>query len=197
MQEEIQQCLPKRADINNNGENTRDHQSLELSAARLFPEGRVFASHKQLDQAMRHFSSAWAFQMTHPSTFIGCHYGAPVHKPRLHSDESKRRKLSHQPKLQVKCPFTIKYAPLGRPRKVADRLPKIHYRVKITHTCFQHTCGLNTRTHREARQRAGTNTPNIQGLQDIVAMLRQRPTLSCSTLRPFVEKHIPKFIVNF
>ena len=35
--------------------------------------------------------------------------------------------------------------------------------------------------------------PDLTGVQDLVSMLRQRPTLSCADIRPFVVRYIPHY----
>ena len=73
--EEIQMFLPQRGDISKGGNNTRDPKAFAFTAQRLFPVGRIFSSHKQLDRTDRMFGSHWAVQLTHSGTIIGCHYG--------------------------------------------------------------------------------------------------------------------------
>jgi hypothetical protein len=204
---ELKECLPTRVDVSLDGDNRRDSQSLQVAASRMFPVGRIFASSKQLEQVCRRFADAWAFQITHSGKKLACHFAPSIHKKsRLHEDETKRRKIPQNPKEAVACPFQILYSLLGGPKSTHKdaKISKIYYRVKITNSCFKHSCGLNTRSHREARQRAGNTLPDLNGVQDIVSMLRQRPTLSCSDLRPFLQKYIPlyqaanaQFIINF
>lgn len=151
---EIEQCLPKKENIiNANGLNTRSSEAFQESTKLLFPKGRVFAGHRQLHQTAELFCNAWAVAIIHSGNCIGCHYGEPVHKkPRLHVDESKRRKCQHSMKTVVKCPFKISYSRLSYPKHKDLCLPKVYYQIKITLTNFIHTCQLNTLALRQAKQ---------------------------------------------
>jgi hypothetical protein len=204
----LKECLPTCVDVSLDGDNRRDSQSLQVAASRTSPVGRIFASSEQLEQVCRQFADPWAFQITHSGKKLTCHFALSIHKQsrRLHADETKRRKILQNPKEEVACPFQILCSSLGVPKCMHKDaiLPKICCRVKITNSCFKHSCGLNTRSHREARQRAGNALPDLNGVQDIVSMLRQRLTLSCSDLPPFLQKHIPlhqaantQFTINF
>ena len=64
---------------------------------------------------------------------------------------------------------------------------------------YLYTCPLTTTSHREALQRSGEALPNIDGVNDIVSMLRNNPNLSAMDLRPSVENtflSIPLLIPN-
>ena len=188
--------LPTRVDVSLDGDNRRDSQSLLVAASRAFPVGRIFASSKQLEQVCRRFADAWAFQITHSGKKLACHFAPSIHKKsRLHEDETKRRKILQNPKEEVACPFQILCSLVGRPKSAHKDaiLPRICHAAKITKSCFKRSCGLNARSHREARQLAGTTLPDLNGVQDVGPTLRQRPTLSCSDLHPFLQKHVPLF----
>ena len=157
--------------------------------------GRIFASHKQFDQTARMFGSHWYFQLTHSGTFIGCHYGCSEHNQyRLHVDETKRRrKQYYSPKDCIKCPFAIRYSRVDYSSIKSNQPPKVYYRSKIISTNFTHTCDLNTRSHIEARRRTGVTLPDLNGVQDLVPMLRHRPTLSCANLQSFFVRYMPHY----
>ena len=150
----------------------------------MFPIGRIFYSYKQLDQVAEMFCNAWDVKKTHPGKYIGCHYGKSIHshRCRLHEDKTKRRKIETSPKDHVSCPFCINYHYVDYPHKKDGRLPNIYYKVRITSAIYDHMCDLRTESHREARHRSGHLQPDINGVADIVAMLRKRPTLSLSHL---------------
>ena len=143
---EIQKCLPQRGDISEGGHNTSDPKAFTSTAQRIFPVGRIFAGHKQLDWKAIMFGSHWAFQLMHSGTVIGCHYGCSEQKQDwLHVDETKlRRKWYYSPNDRIKCPFVIRYSRVDYSSVKSNQLPKVYYRSKITLTNFTHTCDLNT-----------------------------------------------------
>ena len=147
---EIQKCLPQRGDISKGGHNTIDPKAFTSAAQRLFPVGRIFASHKQLDWTAIMFGSHWYFQLRHSGTVIGCHYGCSEQKQdRLHMDETKRhQKQYYSPNNCIKCPFAIRYSRVDYSSIKSNQLPKVYYRSKITLTNFNHTCDLNTCSER-------------------------------------------------
>ena len=141
------------------------------------------------------FGSHWAVQLTHSVTVIGCHYGWSEHKQdRLHVDETKRRhKQYYSPKYCIKFPFAIHYSRVDYSSIKSNQLPKVYYRSKITPKNFTHKCDLNTRSQREACRRAGVTLLYLTGVQDLVSMLRQRPTLSCADLWLFFVGYMPHY----
>ena len=83
-----------------------------------------------------------------------------------------------------KCPFRISYSCVGVNSE--QKQPHIYYQVKITKsTKYMHTCDQSSMSHRQALISSGTLQPNIQGVQDIIAILRQNPLFPTKDLRPF------------
>ncbi len=160
--------------------------------AQLFPVGRIFASFKQIDQAADMFLGAWAIKKTSHSKSIQCAYSATHDKKdRKHPDASKRRKLEPTLKLVYKCPFIIRYSFVAYCKNRALKKPDIFYHVKITHTNYDHACQMTTIFHRQALQKSGCLQPDLNGLNDIMSLLREKQMLQSGVLRPLLAKYLP------
>lgn len=204
---EIEDCFPNKQQISNTpeGDNIRDPQAFKVKAAKLFPVGRIFASYKQVDQVSQMFLDAWAVNKVHSAKMVRCFYSeSPQKKRKLHGDPAKRRKVDPSVKDVYKCPFLIRYSYKNYAHQSKHRKPNIFYQVKITAANYEHTCQLSTVFHRESKQKNGTLQPNLNGLSDIIGLLREKPNLKPDLLRPLLLKYIPyykaidaKFIRNF
>jgi hypothetical protein len=202
---EIETLFPTRAEIQVNDDNKRDPIAFQHKIAQLFPLGRIFASFKQIDQAADMFLGAWAIKKTSHSKSIQCAYSATHDKKdRKHPDVSKRRKLEPTLKSVYKCPFIIRYSFVAYCKNRALKKPDIFYRVKITHINYVHACQMTTIFHRQALQKSGCLQPDLNGLNDIMSLLREKPMLQSDVLRPLLAKYLPfytatdsMFIVNF
>ena len=112
--------------------------------------------------------------------------------------------MKPSPKEYYKCPFRISYRYVKFPYNKKIQIPYIYYRVNITSAVYEHTCPLTTKSHREVIQRSGCYQTNINGIQDIISMLRIKPNMECNDLRHFLYKYLPLykstnsvFICNF
>jgi hypothetical protein len=202
---EIETLFPSRSEIQKDNDNKRDPRAFEHKIAQLFPKGRMFASFKQLDQAADMFLGAWAVKKTNHSKSIQCAYSTShTKKDRRHADVSKRRKLEPTLKSVYKCPFVIRYSYVAYCKNKALKKPDIFYHVKITNVNFQHTCQMTTIFHRQALQLSGGLQPDLNGVNDIMSLLREKPMLRSDVLRPLLTKYLPfykatdaQFIANF
>ena len=202
---EIELLFPTQSEIKINDDNKCDTNAFQHKISQLFAPGRIFASFKQLDQAADMFLGAWAVKKTHNSKSIRCAYSqSHEKKDRKHTDLSKRRKLEPTLKSVYKCPFIIRYSFVAYCKNTALKKPDIFYQVKITQVNFEHTCQMTTIFHRQALQKSGGLQPNLNGLNDIMSLLREKPMLQSSVLRPLIAKYLPfykatdaKFIDNF
>ena len=204
---EIERCFPTKAQItiSADGDNVRDPQAFKVQATRLMPPGRIFASFKQLDQVAKLFLDAWGIQKIHTTKRIGCFYGKPCNKKsRLHEDPAKRRRVVISPKKVYQCPFEIRYSFIDYCNNTESKKPNIFYRVKVTKVNLEHTCQLSTIFHRETKQKNGSHQPDLNGLTDIISLLREKPNLKPEFLRPLLLKYLPyyksidaRFITNF
>ena len=201
LKKEVSSHCYRRNTENPTTNNARDQEDFLDACNKLFPQKRIFASHRQLDQVADMFLSSWGVKKKHSGQQIRCFY-SPDHnkKNRRVQDETKRRSVTPSPKEVVSCPFFINYSILGSCKGV----PKLFHRVRISRTCFEHTCNPSTISHRVAIERSGKSMPNLTGLQGVITLLRNKPTLSSSNLRPLLKAHIPwfkptdsKFVGNF
>ena len=106
------------------------------------------------------------------------------------------------PKEAIQCPFEIRYSFLDYPR--LDKKPDIFYHVKITACTYQHTCELSPIAHRQAKRRAGKLQPDLNGMGDVIRLLREKPMLDHRILRSLLLRYLPfyqsisgVFICNF
>jgi cell division inhibitor SulA len=86
----------------------------------------------------------------------------------------------------------------------AFKKPDISYHVKITNVNFAHTCQMTTIFHRQALQKSNRLQPDLNGVNDIMSLLREKPMLQSEVLRPLLAKYLPfykatytMFIFNF
>ena len=202
---EIEALFPNASEINSDDDNKRDSLAFQSKIALLFPCGRLFASFKQIDQAADMFLGAWAIKKTMHSKSIQCSYSSTHDKQdRKHPNPDKRRKLEPTLKSVYKCPFIIRYSFVAYCRNKALKQPDIFYHVKITHVNFVHTCQMTTVFHRQALQKSGGLQPDLNGLNDIMSLLREKPMLKADVLRPLLSKYLPfytatdsMYLVNF
>jgi hypothetical protein len=81
----------------------------------------------------------------------------------------------------------------------------IFYHVKITNVNFAHACQMTTIFHhRQALQKLGGLQPDLNGVNDIMSLLREKPMLQLEVLGPLLVKYLPfykatgaMFIANF
>jgi hypothetical protein len=105
---EIETLFPIPSEINSDDDNKRDSIALQRKIALLFPCGRLFASFKQIRQAVDMFLGTWAIKKTMYSKSIQCSYSSTHDKKdRKHPNPDKRRKLEPTLKSVYKCPFII------------------------------------------------------------------------------------------
>jgi hypothetical protein len=190
---EIQAMFPTPTDIQVNDDNKRDPIAFQHKIAQQFPVGHIFASFKQIDQAADIILGAWAIKKTSHSKSIQCAYSATHDKKdRKHSDVSKRRKLEPTLKSVYKCPFIIQNSYAAYCKNMLLKKPDIFYHVKITHVNYHHTCQMSTIFHhRQALQKSGSLQPDLNGLNDIMSLLHEKPMLQSDVLRPLLAKYLP------
>jgi hypothetical protein len=202
---EIHSLYPTCSDIKTDDDNKRDPTAFKHKISKLFPPGRIFASFKQLDQAADMFLGAWAIKKTSHSKRTQCVYSITHDKQdRKHPNLSKRRKIEPTLKSVYKCPFIIWYSFVAYCKNRAFKKPDIFYHVKITNVNFAHTCQMTTIFHRQALQKLGGLQPDLNGVNDIMSLLREKPMLQSEVLRPLLAKYLPfykatdvMFIANF
>jgi hypothetical protein len=202
---QIESLFPTPTDIQVNDDNKRDPIAFQHKIAQLFPVGHIFASFYQIDQVADMFLGAWAIKKTSHSKSIQCAYSTTHDKKdRKHPDVSKRRKLEPTLKSVYKCLFIIWYSFVAYCKKRALKKPDIFYHAKITHINYHNTCQMSTTFHRQALQKSGCLQPDLNGLKDIMYLLREKPMLQSNVLQPLLAKYLPfyaatdsMFVVNF
>ena len=203
---ELKPLLPSRKDIiTQSTDNIRSTEAYLKKVSQFYYPGRIFASCEQLFQASEYLMPQWATKVVHTSKSIRCFYSKSVHKTcRKVASPSKQRNVEPSLKETIQCPFCIRYY-ISLPHKSeAKKCPTLLYKCRLTSISLQHTCGLTTNSHRVAIQKSGEAQPNIQGLNDVVSLLRDRPLLPTDMLRPLLQKYLPfysctnaQFIGNF
>ena len=192
--EELQQYLPQDQDIDKSKNNQRNKDAFNLAMSKMFYSGRIFASAKQLHQAVSYLAKWWAFESVQYGKYIGCSFTKTSHKYIPVADETKRRKQPKSLKDLYQCPFKINFSYVNY-STVECKKPSIMYRVKVTSTCFEHTCNLDTEQHRIAIQKSGRIIPEniLPGLQTLIEAVKNNPDISVETLRPLAERFIPSY----
>jgi hypothetical protein len=138
------------------------------------------------------FLGAWAIKKTSHSKSFYCTYSVTHDKQdRKHPDLSKRRKIEPTLKSVYKCPFIIRYSFVAYCNKNrALKKPDIFHHVKITNVNFAHTCQMTTIFHRQALQKPGGLQPNLNGVNDIMPLLREKPMLQLEVFRTLLAKYL-------
>jgi hypothetical protein len=187
---EITSHFPQADDIGD--ERARSKDSFEMHASQLFPPGRMFASYVQLRVAVEMFQKAWGASTSHGSSRLCCYYGKPSRKPRVSVVEPLKQRVQ-TPSLKEKlCPFKILYSFQGI--SGFKKKDKMCYQVKITTVDYEHTCELSPASCRLALKGSGKLIPDLAGLQDILSILREHPTLDHKVLRTLLQKYVPFYL---
>jgi hypothetical protein len=186
LQKEISSHFPDPNDIGE--DRARCKGSFEIHAAELFPKGRIFASFVQLRVAVDMFLKAWGASSSHGSSRLTCFYGKPSKKPRTSVVEPDKQRV-RTPSLKTRlCPFKILYSLQGL--QGSEKKNSIYYHVKITTVDYEHTCELSPHSCRLALKGAGKLIPDLAGLQDVLCILREHPTLDHKVLRSLLNKYV-------
>ena len=163
----------------------RDEDAFEEACSAMFPEGRIFASSFQLQQAARKFLDQWAVSSTSTGKQIRCYYSKPPNRTTRIPTGQRLRKGNKN----CNCPFAIRFQ-YKDSRKNA-LIPWSFYMVKISSTNFKHTCTLDTVFHRTAMQSGGRLNVDISKMQTLLMLLEDNPRMNAMTLRPLLQKYLP------
>jgi len=184
---EISNHFPEAADIGDEGVRSKD--SFMTHASELFPSGRLFANYVQLREAVDMFQKAWGASVSHGSSRMCCYYGKPSKKPRVSVVEPDKQRIRIPSLKERLCPFKIQYSIQGM--RGPDKKHRMHYQVKITTVDYDHTCELSPASCRLALKGSGKLIPDLAGLQDVLSILREHPTLDHKVLRTLLQKYVP------
>jgi hypothetical protein len=190
LKDEIAGHFPDKEDIGD--DRARCKLSFEKHAELMFPKDRVFASFVQLRVAVDFFLQAWGGSCSHGSSRLTCFYGKPSRKPRISVVEPDKQRVRATSLKEQLCPFKILYSLQGKAKQKASK-PKdnVFYQVKITNVDYEHTCELSPKSCRLALKGSGKLVPNLVGLQDVLSILREHPTLDHKVLRSLLHKYVP------
>ena len=187
---EISSHFPGSDDIGDEGVRSKD--SFEKHARDLFPSGRLFANYVQLREAVIMFQKAWGASVSHGSSRMSCYYGKPSKKPRVSVCEPDKQRIRVPSLKERLCPFKIQYSIQGM--SGPNKKPRIHFVVKITTVDYEHTCELSPASCRLALKGSGKLIPDLAGLQDVLSILREHPTLDHKVLRTLLQKYVPFYL---
>jgi hypothetical protein len=188
---EITSHFPVSEDIGVDGVRSKD--SFEAHASELFPSGRLFANYVQLREAVDMFQKAWGASVSHGSSRMSCYYGKASRKPRTSVCEPDKQRARAPSLKETLCPFKIQYSIQGM-RRGPDKKDRMHYMVKITTVDYEHTCELSPSSCRLALKGSGKLIPDLAGLQDVLSILREHPTLDHKVLRTLLQKYVPFYL---
>jgi hypothetical protein len=73
----------------------------------------------------------------------------------------------------------------------SEKKHNIYYRVKITTVDYEHTCELSPYSCQLALKGSGKLIPDLTGLQDVLSILREHPTLDHKVLHSLLHKYVP------
>jgi hypothetical protein len=136
------------------------------------------------------FLKAWGASSSHGSSRLTCFYGKPSRKPRISVVEPDKQQV-RTPSLKEKlCPFKILYS-FQKKDKGSKKKENIYYHVKITTVDYEHTCKLSPKSCRLALKGGGKLIPDLAGLQDVLSILREHPTLDHKVLCSLLHKYVP------
>jgi hypothetical protein len=187
LKEEITRHFPDSNDIGD--ERARCKVSFEIHAQALFPKHRIFASFVQLRLAVDMFLKAWGASSSHGSSRLTCFYGKPSRKPRTSVVEPDKQRVRTPSLKEQLCPFKILYS--FQKKNGSTKVDNKYYHVKITNVNYEHTCELSPHSCRLALKGAGKLIPDLAGLQDVLSILREHPTLDHKVLRSLLHKYVP------
>ena len=76
--------------------------------------------------------------------------------------------------------------------------------MKVTFLCVERICQLDSHFHRRALQRGGRLKLDLNGLQGLLELLKERLQIAANNLCPLLEKYLPhykgitaQFVCNF
>jgi hypothetical protein len=187
LKEQIESLFPSASDINMTNGN-RDPITFQAACEKMFPVGRVFASSKQLHQASKIFLDAWGVKCVNNGKKITCFYGRrnrdinrTVNPQRVHSKNLKG----------TDCNFHINFSYLNNDgnRKWSTFIP-----VNVSSTDLTHNHEVSSVTHRQALKSSGRLSLNLVELKMLLILLREKPNLDASSLRPLLLNHFPHYV---
>ena len=113
-----------------------------------------------------------------------CHFSRPE-RTYLSPDDAKRRAVT---KCHTTCAFKVRFNYLRKDSKGMKGCIK----VTSSQADYNHSCGLSTITQRIAIQRSGCSQPDIDGMRQVICLLRDS-YLDNRALRGYLQKSVHSF----
>ena len=181
----------------------RSMESFKEHCIKLFPLNCVFASSSQILQAAKEFWDARGVSSTCLGKKIVCYYGkSPIRNQPQRVNLGVTRMRVPSLKSQ-ECPFEICFNWIKLKTHVAGKA-KLLLQVKVTFCNPNHTCKMDTHSHRTALQKAGRLCLDFGKVKSLLFLLLEKPRLDTNTLRPYLAEALPhykgvtaQFAVNF
>jgi hypothetical protein len=189
---EIHRHFPQNEDICADT-GRRSMESFKDHCLKLFPLNRAFASSSQISQTAKEFCDAWGVSSTCLGKKIVCYYGkSPTHnrpQQRVHLSVTRMRVPSLK---SQECTFEIRFNWIKIKKHVANRA-KLLLQVKVTFCNPNHTCKMDTHSHRTALQKTGRLCLDFGKLKSLLYLLLEKPRLDTNTLRPYLAEALPHY----
>ena len=194
LQEEIRSYYPTRDEIRMNptmGDCVRDLEAFKRKCSILFPVGRVFLSHIQLVQALKHFLDGWNVKKVHHGKKVRCYFSDTGRKKESTCDQIIRRNIPSSVKKQYNCPFEIRYSFMGVIKH--KKVPFSFYKVKITWCNYNHSCQLSSIFYKTATQLSrGKMKLDLNGMNTLLMLLKSNPAIDTRSLRSLLLEYVHK-----
>jgi hypothetical protein len=201
---EIHRHFPQNEDIcADTGQ--RSMESFKNHCLKSFPLNRVFDSSSQISQTAKEFCDAWGISSTCLGKKIVYYYGKSptLNRPqqRVHLGVTRIRVPSLK---SQECPYEICFNWIKLKKHVAKRA-KLLLQVIFTFRNPNHTCKMDTHSHRTALQKAGRLYLDFCKVKSLLFLLFEKPRrLDTNTLHPYLAEALPQykavtaqFAVNF
>jgi hypothetical protein len=95
----------------------------------------------------------------------------------------------------IQCPFEIHYSFLSIVKSKDDPSwrPDLFYQAKITFAEYNHLCSMTPQSHHLALIHSGRTQPSLEGMNDIISLMGEKPHVEHTTLRAMLMKDVPDF----
>jgi len=194
---EIKNLRPDDTDIDLDG--NRNVAKAAINCESFFSLHRHFCSQRQLEAALQEFGSSWGFTCARHGMSFRCHFSAPQKEHTKVDDPNRQREVSNSAKVQIKCPFSIKFAYIRSRASCPDWAFSPDgvirhsdcYPVKITWCCYEHKCTPGVLSQRYALKRSGSGQLHIERLGEMINLLRDAGDIDNRMLRNLLQHFVP------
>ena len=160
--------------------------NLETAAMNFFNEQPTYINFYQCKQMLTEFGNQWGFAVHTHGWHLCCHYGGERRETKKVATPDRRERKSNK----IGCSFVVKVG-WKRADHALSRVSKPVY-VKISASCFKHTCYAGLESLRGAKKKTGKYT--IQDLEQLGTVLDTllEGNMSAHQLRVLMRKYIPE-----